>query len=180
MQLMSDYVGLIKNRVQGTMMTPDMNQMVHYRNLAHHQLLSLPPAEALGAQFTQLYPRYEACRLAALIFGIGVTFPLPVWAAPFPRLVVLLRESLMSLDLQVAWNDDLPLLLWILMLAGIAAIHLPDREWLVSALRDVISRIRLVDWEKAKAMLGEVLWLDSACEVGGRTLWDNATQLFQT
>ena len=90
MQSMQDYIELIKTYIRGTIMRLDMNRMVHYRNRAHHKLLTLPPAAELGGIFTYMYPWYEPCRLAALVFGIGVTFPLPVWAAPFARLVGLL------------------------------------------------------------------------------------------
>jgi len=177
MQSMCQYVELIKTYIRGTMMKPDMNLMVHYRNLAHHRLLTLPPAAELGGNFTSVYSCYETCRLAALIFGIGVTFPLPHWAAPFAHLVALLRVSMDRWDLQSVQHEDLPLLLWVLMVGGIAGKDMLEREWLVSNMATVIARLRVRDWEAAKAILRDILWLDSACEVGGRTLWEEVTLL---
>ena len=154
-----------------------MNLLIHHRNLVQYQLLALSPADDLGELFTQMCPKYEACRLAALVFGIGITFPLPVWAAPFPRLIVGLRQALISSDLNGVWNEDLRLLLWMLAVGGIAATDLPVRDWVVSTLGGVVARLRLTNWETARAMLNEILWLDSACERGGRSLWDDAQAL---
>ena len=120
-------------------MKPDINRTVHFRNLAHHKLLTLPPAVELGELSTHLCSWYEPRRLASLIFGIGVNFPLPVLAAPFRRLVALLRQSLNVWDFQIVQKADLPPSLWVLVIGAIAAKDLYEREWLVSTMGMVIA-----------------------------------------
>jgi len=55
------------------------------------------------------------------------------------------------------WNDNDRLLLWILVIGGIAATDFPVRDWFVSSLGTVGAELRLVHWEAAKIMLREVL-----------------------
>ena len=177
MREMVAYVEMVESFCRGTTAKADMNAFTHYRNQAHHQLLSLASAKELGDRFAQLHPVYEPCRLAARIFGISVVFPVPVWAAPYPQLVLELQQALIDLDIgNVSWIAS-DLLLWVVVLGGIAATDTPAREWYVSTLRRFSIHRGLRDWEDAKAVLMEVLWLATACDVPGRVLWDEVTHL---
>ena len=71
-------------------------------------------------------------------------------------------------------NDDIPPLLWVLVVGGIVAQDFNERGWLVSTISLVIARDRLRDWESAKETMSDILRLDSACEVGGRRVWKEA------
>lgn len=170
---MVKYVAMVESYCRGTTAKPNMNSMTHHRNFAHHQLLSLSSATELGRTFSQNYPAYEPCRLAALIFSLGVTFPMPSWAAPFPHLAQALQQALIEVetsDMVLAGSD---ILLWILVLGGIAASEQASvRAWFVTTLRNFSIRRGLDGWEQAKTILTEILWLASACDVAGRTLWD--------
>jgi len=177
MQEMAKYVKMIESYVRGTTTRPDMGAMTHHRNFAQYQLLSLSPGREREFAFNQMYPMYEPCRLAALIFGIGVTFPLPGWAAPFPGVVLALQQALINMNIDPVSCVESDLLLWILVLGGTAAMNMLAREWFVSRLRVISLRKRLYGWEEIKVILTEILWLASACDRAGSALWDEVVQL---
>jgi hypothetical protein len=65
-------------------------------------------------------------------------------------------------------------LLWTLVLGGIAAIDTPERHWFASQLAWIVRRLDIDDWEGVEAILGSFLWLDSACSQGGQLLWSES------
>jgi hypothetical protein len=119
---------------------PDLNMICDLRNLLQYHILSLPPPSDLDAPFCQAHAAYQACRLAALIYGVGVVFPLPAHTAPLSRLARLLSAELVlvSWDFESASVADM--YMWIVSMGGIAATDQPDlRPSVVSALRSAVS-----------------------------------------
>jgi hypothetical protein len=151
-----------------------MCRITNQRNLVQYHLLSLPPAGQFDKNFRKRYPVYEACRLAGLIFGVGVTFPLPAQTAPFSTLVRFLQAELQASGLESTWpcRDAVRILLWVLTVGGIAATGFPERAWFVATLGRVIARSRLSRWQDLKQVLEPMPWLDSACGYAAKKLWD--------
>ncbi|CAG8253481.1 unnamed protein product [Penicillium salamii] len=152
----------------------DVSFLADQRNLTQHTLLSLAPASNLHAFFSLSHSAtYEACRLAALIFGVGVLFPIPAQNTPLHRLARLIQAVLHQPSASELWSSPatrLPLL-WILTLGGIAASDTPERVWYTSALRNVMSKTNIQTWPNLKAVLESMLWYDAACDAAAETLW---------
>jgi hypothetical protein len=65
------------------------------------------------------------------------------------------------------------LLLWILVLGGIAVLDKPERSWYVARLVILVENLEeSTDWEAVEGILERYLWLDSACGHSGRELWE--------
>lgn len=152
----------------------DVSLLADQRNLTQHTLLSVAPAADLHAFFSLLHAAtYEACRLAALIFGVGVLFPIPAQNTPLHRLARLIQAVLHQPNASELWSSPatrLPLI-WILTLGGIAASDTPERVWYTSALRDIMYRTNITTWPSLKAVLESMLWYDAACDAAGEALW---------
>jgi hypothetical protein len=173
-QAMKAYISTVEKYLDGTAAEPDMCRISNQRNLVQYHLLSLPSVAKLNPKFRQSYPVYEACRLAGLIFGVGVIFPLPIRTAPFQTLVKLLQAELWESKLESTWcsRDAVGVLLWILTLGGIAARGLPERAWFVATLGWATAHCDLSRWRDLKQILEMMPWLDSACDNAGQQLWD--------
>ncbi|OQE27135.1 hypothetical protein PENFLA_c006G04530 [Penicillium flavigenum] len=177
-QAVHTYIGIIKASPNST---KDVSLLTDQRNITQHTLLCLSPASDLHAFFS--HPThaatYEACRLAALVFGVGVIFPIPAQNTPLNTLARLIRSVLLqptSTDLWSSPSTRLPLI-WVLTLGGIAANDTPERAWFASALGDITRRTGLNSWASVKAVLASMLWYDAACDTAAETLWqENASR----
>src|SRR5436190_12839547 len=98
-QGMRAYETIVETYCQGTMVLPDMASLIDQRNLTQHSLMSLPAASKCGQDFLETHRIYEACRVAALIYGVGVLFPLPASTRPLPALVRDLKAALQESNL---------------------------------------------------------------------------------
>ncbi|KAH7417892.1 hypothetical protein BKA64DRAFT_700442 [Cadophora sp. MPI-SDFR-AT-0126] len=143
------------------------------------RLLMVPTAEELGmnamvAGFPNLY---ECCRLTAFIFSVAVTFPIP---NTFDVLQHYVQKLKAAIEASYVLRDDedlvAELLLWILMLGGIAALDKPERPWFAEQLSKVKNKLRIA-WDEATSILETFLWLESACGAGGRLLWEESEAL---
>ena len=155
----------------------NLTGMIDRRNAVQHALLSLPPIdELMRTQFTPPHSLYEPIRLTTLLYALGVTFPLPPLLQTHQKIVKLLVKALRILSL----NDHPPpkIMLWILILGGISALGMEEREWFVSQ----ITKITLAypsdygTWEDAECVMHCFLWLESACDAAGRLLWSEVEQ----
>jgi hypothetical protein len=173
-QVMKAYTSIVKKYQDGSITEPDLYRICNQRNFVQYRLLSLLPAQNLDQDFRTSHPVYEICRLAGLIFGVGVIFPLPAQTAPLPTLVKLLQAELQEPRLESDWwfPDAVGVLIWVLTLGGIAATGLPNRIWFVATLGRVTARSGLARWRDLKPVLDQILWLDSACDFGGQQLWE--------
>ncbi|KAL3486010.1 hypothetical protein BJX62DRAFT_229093 [Aspergillus germanicus] len=167
------YVSLVEVYQDGANGVLDGLTMCDNRNLVQWHVLSLAPASELDL-LLQLCPVYEACRLALMIFGVGVTFPLPPGIAQFSRLVSAIRFELQALLVQgsvLANVSSIQACCWCLILGGIVAEQQAERQWFVQELKDILAVLRISTWGQLKGVLRSFLWLDSACDPGGRQLW---------
>ncbi|KAJ5109458.1 Protein of unknown function DUF3468 [Penicillium angulare] len=145
------------------------------RNLTEYTLLAVLPASQVLNYFAHSTQSatYEACRLATLIFGVGVIFPIPAQNSPLTRLAQEIHAILLQPTSSVLWSSPstrVPLL-WILTLAGIAASETPYRSFFVSALAGTARRSGLSSWLELRDMLTEMLWHNTAGEAAGMALW---------
>ncbi|CAG7939824.1 unnamed protein product [Penicillium nalgiovense] len=177
-QAVHTYIGIIKASPNST---KDVSLLNDQRNITQHTLLCLSPASDLHAFFS--HPThaatYEACRLAALVFGVGVIFPIPAQNTPLNTLARLIRSVLLqptSIDLWSSPSTRLPLI-WVLTLGGIAANATPERAWFASALGELARRTGLNSWASVKSVVSSMLWYDAACDTAAETLWqENASR----
>jgi hypothetical protein len=147
--------------------------MCDRRNLVQYNLMSIQPIN--GSEPENAVS--EICRIAAIIYSVGVTFPLAGVGAPLESLVKMLKTELQKCNLlEIATLSPATdrLLLWVLMMGGIAAMDKSERPWFAAQLSNVINRSRLTHWKDLKSALKSTLWLDSACDMGGRDLWREA------
>jgi len=114
---------------------------------------------------------YESTRLATYIYALLITFPFSANMAPFEELAALLRNEVSVLDTLDLCIEDIKLLVWVLVMGGIAAVAAVERVWFVSMLREVVGVVEIRSWEEMRDLLGGFLWLGSANDVDGRVLW---------
>lgn len=153
----------------------DESLVADQRNLTQYTLLSIPPSTDLPTYYSHPTEAatYEACRLAALVFAVGVIFPIPAPNTPLPKLAQQLQSVLQQSSSSALWtspNTRIPLI-WILILGGIAASDTPERPFFVSALGETARRSGLTSWQDVKRVLEMMLWYDVACDEAGESLW---------
>ncbi|KAJ6022200.1 hypothetical protein N7540_007704 [Penicillium herquei] len=121
------YTRSIESYVRGDTLRLDAQMMCDRRNLAQYNLMSIPSTSGQHHESALS----EICRIAAIIYSIGVTFPLSGVGAPFPKLVQLLQSELenseiLESDPQVSTTNQV--LLWVLTMGGIASIERSERK----------------------------------------------------
>ncbi|KAH8429114.1 uncharacterized protein LDX57_006784 [Aspergillus melleus] len=166
---MNNVDGILHKTIKG-----DNALLADQRNLIQHTLQALPPAIQ-----TEAYPSfpdqgvvYEASRLAALVYSVGVVFPLPAQSSPLARLALFLRGTINNWRSKPTWTHPqaLVLILWALTLGGIASDNRPEREWFVQVLGQTLREHHISTWAELRTMLRMILWYDTACDEAGRAL----------
>lgn len=176
------YTNIVEDYLKGKMVKPDLTMIVDQRNLVHYTILSLPSANELQCHTYQSHKIiYEACRLAALIYGVGVVFPLPSGSTPLSDLARLIQTILQTPSSPCVWEyaDAGIALIWALALGGIAAENLPERTWFITTLGHTARQNRISCWAEFRNALGSLLWCDAACDQPGKRLWLEVARSFQ-
>jgi hypothetical protein len=152
-----------------------MSLLADQRNMTQYTLLSLPPANQIMPYFSHpsYASTYEASRVAAIIFGVGVVFPIPAKNTPLHNLALQLQSVLRQPDAAALWSSPKSrmVLLWVLTLGAIAARDSPARAWFVSMLGATVRRSGLSSWADLKNLLNMMIWYDVACDEAGEALW---------
>jgi hypothetical protein len=164
--------------LQGKPFSLSSGEINRARVAVQHRLVSLPPDNEVIIEPSILSLSelniYECVRLTALIFGVAVVHPIPNPHNVLVELVRRLKISIVGLDKEIG-NFAMELsgvLLWMMVLGGIASSDKPERPWFVSQLALIVRKLRLVDWGGVEDILESFLWLESACGKSGRELWD--------
>lgn len=174
------YVDIMKTCM---MDTHDVSLLSDQRNLTQYTLLSVPPAADLQSTSTSTFSQpieeaaYEACRLAMLIFAVGVVFPIPANNTPLPGLAQKLQAVLKKPEAAEMFTTTnyYVLLIWVLTLGGIAAWDSPaERAFFGSALIEITGRTGLNVWADVKRGMGFMLWYDIACDEAGEAFFTEA------
>ncbi|KAL2066123.1 hypothetical protein VTL71DRAFT_2194 [Oculimacula yallundae] len=142
------------------------------------RLLFLPSAEELGFEknFAVVGGTnfYECCRLTAFIYSVAVTFPIPNTRVVLRYYVGLLKAAIEDLEVESFEDGKVDeIMLWILMMGGIAALGKEEREWFVETLGILREKME-ISWSEAIGIFEKFLWLNSACGAGGKRLWEDS------
>lgn len=171
------YISEVEIYEDGMPVGTDM--LCDHRNIIQWHIMSLLPSTQLGSSHASTFPLYEACRLALIIFGVGVAFPLPPQSAPLVTLGRMLKIELKAYHQE---TKDIPpsarsLYVWILTLGGIAATGSSEREWFVDKLQLHTACHGISIWDDFETELKSTLWLSSACTLPGKLIWDEVMGL---
>lgn len=167
-------------RFQDGMQDVDQVDLCDVRNVVQWHIMALLPSSQLDPAIIQFCPVYEICRLALMIFGIGIVFPLPLSAIQLGQLSRMMQVALqLLLDFESLHGTQPPSMIeaqcWCLVLGGMVA-EPPQRAWYVEELRRVLSSLGISTWKMLKMTLHRFLWWEVSCEISGRQLWDEAIE----
>jgi hypothetical protein len=174
-QSMVDLTIFIDCHCNGTKPIRNFTTFIDRRNYVQHSLMSLPSGEELLKEEVSSISLYESIRHVAIIYSAAVTFPLPALSGHFHKLAAILQTLLESSKFDPCWRHCPRTLLWILILGGIAASDTREREWFVRNIAIVAKVSKVATWEQVVGVMEGFLWLDSACDAGGRILWAEVT-----
>lgn len=173
-------MSLVERFIDGIEISPNSATILcDSRNSVQWHIMSLLPASQLGAVAPHVIQSYETYRIALIIFGVGVLFPLQPQSAPLQKLVKLLQLELQScagssreLSSSSSSSTGFDIHLWCFFMGGIAATGTQERPWFVDELRRVYEHDAVSTWDEVRVILKSVLWLDSACDSAGKDLWN--------
>lgn len=177
---MRDYNTVINLYSQGLIPQLELAVIADRRNYIQFTLISLPSIREIHGQFIKTHRTYEPTRLAAMVYSLLIIFPLPAANRPFPRLAMMMANALSEPDVNPLtsslWQGSRELLLWVLVVGGMAAKHTPHREWFANTLGEAIRNPdgSVSTWEDVKAVLTGIMWMDSVCDMGGQAVWTDA------
>jgi hypothetical protein len=171
LRAMSNLTIDIESYCQGAPATSDLATIIDKRNKIQHLLLSLPTYEELSSFLVDSPSLYEPIRLTSLIYSLAVVIPLPPSRSPHQQLATLLQSILVQPHASACWEESPSLVLWCLILGGIAAFGTDCRNWYIQNIMALSARMGLYSWLDVASEMRRYLWLESACDVGGRELW---------
>lgn len=154
---------------RGGRYAPSLSDIIAARTVTQHRLLSLAPPSSDIPQPDECI--YNATRVAALIYSDMVLFPLPPQAGVKPKLADMLRRALDCCTIQSCWGSHPRLLLWTVVVGGIAASSTSHRPWYASRLHKLSTKLEIYDWELIKKILSSFLWWDYICDEPAKKLW---------
>lgn len=172
LQSMVDLTFNIESHCRGINLISDLKVFIEKRNAIQHSLMSLPTGDELEYGEISSVCLYESIRHAAIIYSVAVTFPLPPVSGIFRKLAGSLKDILEKSKLDPCWQLYPKTLLWMLILGGIAASETTHRAWYVRNLAALSSALDLTEWKDIAEEAENYLWLESACDAGGSSLWD--------
>lgn len=171
LQDMANLAIVIDGHCRGARPIADMGMFIYRRNALQHRLMSLSTGDELNAGEVGYPNFYEAIRLAMVIFSAAVTFPLPPLSGIFPKLARNLVGVLEMSELESYKQRYPKSILWVLIMGGISAIGTEDRPWYIDSLREVARELGFWEWDDIAREMEAFLWLSSACDSGGSSLW---------
>ncbi|KIW81531.1 hypothetical protein Z517_04557 [Fonsecaea pedrosoi CBS 271.37] len=168
---LSQYTLAVDDYLQNRPEAPSLAVLEELRCFVMHGMLSLTPDldEPCAAGVEVL----QACHLAALTYAMLCVFPLP--AAPFDLLARHVRLCLSRCTSARAWSDAPHLMLWITVVAGVAATGSggDTRAWFVGIIDRYRRKLKIDSWTALKEdVLLEFLWLPTTNDGDGIELWD--------
>ena len=168
------YTSMLDRYQRGAVKNLDMALIADQRNLIQHHLMSLPTAAEMKVVSTaKVKGVYEVCRIATLIFSMGIVLPLQKLCAAYNPLVEKLKLELLELQdtIDIYQPEVLELIIWVTVLGAIAAEKTSKRSWFVHVLKHLTEPLLLSGWEDLEDRLEGILWLRNACNNAGYRLW---------
>lgn len=171
LQALADLTVVVECYCRGITPVPELSTVIDRRNFVQHTLLSLPTADELEFAEVSSVHLYEAIRYTALIYSAAVTFPLPPTTGIYDKLTARLKSVLEESKLDLCWTLYPKTLLWVLTLGGIASSVTAHRCWYVQNLAAISAALNISRWDEVAEEVEQYLWLERACDAGGRKLW---------
>jgi hypothetical protein len=156
------------------------------RNAVQYRFLNLPrlnePLSAIldfsknqvDAEFASIaLAVYKCCWLASSIFTTHITFPLPTKRRFREDLVPQLQSAIADCDPIASRRDVAQMLLWCLMIGGIAAEDVDPalRSWYVARFEELCEMLDIQTWLDVQELVRCFAWTDVACDHGGSKIW---------
>lgn len=143
------------------------------RNFAHHAIMSLPSAQefttATGVLCDELY---EPSRLGCLVYSILTIFPVPPTTSLYRRVIFDLQRSLFNTKVMHQQElDRYASLAWLLSMAGLMCIGMPERHEVVVQLMQVLDDLKIKTLSSYITLLQGFLWHSSTSEIDGMEIW---------
>ena len=173
MREMLNLTVLVENYLQGSLANPDILALSCMRDQARHKLWSLPTgAVLLGPLGDNGF--YECCRLSALMFASSVLFPMPRSTGVPQKIIKGIKQCIDQASLVFLTSVGVRrFFIWVLMLTGIAADGLSERQWVEETLTGLLTVEGAFRWSEVKKIVESFLWMGFACDDGAMGLWDN-------
>ncbi|KIX92143.1 uncharacterized protein Z520_12136 [Fonsecaea multimorphosa CBS 102226] len=119
-----------------------------------------------------------AIRLGLLAFSSQVFLQLPDFRVRRTSLSAAYEESLVGLDiLEEQWP---PLLLWLLIVGGVAVIDEPGSVWLKLRLKSAIERCGVVLWDDFRDMMDSFMWIGLVFDQAAKGVFYSALSSLDT
>lgn len=157
---------------RGTVRNLNLLVLGSRKQALHHAILSLPERRAGGEGSL-----YEAVRLTALVFDVGILFPLPPCVGVLARLVRGIKDALEEVSIEEVSNDSVQALTWILFVGGIAAKGMEERRWFVQRLARLVEWMGVTRWRDVKTVLRSFVWMGMAMDDEGMEVYDEGSNL---
>jgi hypothetical protein len=94
------------------------------------------------------------------------------------RLIKDIKQCVDQTDLLALVSEATrPFFIWVLMLVGIAADGLPERQWAEETLTSLLLIEGASRWNEVKNIVESFLWMEFACDGGAVKLWDKVAAL---
>ncbi|CAM1507994.1 Fc.00g048420.m01.CDS01 [Cosmosporella sp. VM-42] len=153
---------LIKNITEAG---DDPEYFIRHRNSVQHRLLCLPQ------------DRDKLALHATMIFSYGAIFPI---SDPQPMGKLTKKLSFGILDPKLVASHSEEFLLWASMIGGISAWGGEFQAVFTLIVAQQAELLGVSDWNEAVPILEKFLWLDQACDNGGRLIWEQALASTET
>jgi hypothetical protein len=156
---------------KGTLRRANLSALLNRRVKVHHAVLSLPTADEACVQEDQR-SIYECCRFSAILYSTAVLFPSPPSKRTLPRIASMMKTTIEDFKLETCFEGGGKLLVWALLLGGIASEGTLERVWFLRRLKPLLAMEGIVQWRLLTDLVDRFLWMDSACEDGALGVWE--------
>lgn len=169
----------------------DLTALGNCRNLVQYQLLELPvdaddlsrvldvPNEGATAEETDtVFQIYLTCRLAALLYSLHVTFPLPRTGPQRDCLLPVLQSCMSSINERYTDPRIAEILLWCAVIGGASAYGSKHRLWFLSEIGSLCDLLNMHTWDQMLECLQSFAWVGSACDQAGEVIWREVNILY--
>jgi hypothetical protein len=155
----------------GTLRQPNLRALLNRRVKSHHAVLSLPTADEAFISEDQR-SIYECCRVGAILYSTAVLFPSPPSKRTLPKIASQLKSVIEDFRLETCFDGGGKLLIWALLLGGIASEGTLERVWFLRRLKPLLAMEGVLEWRLLTDLVERFLWMDSACEDGALSVWE--------
>lgn len=159
----------VDDYIAGRPARKSLHILAEERLYVQHTFLSMLWMQS-GMAASNQAPIITVCHLAGVIYSLQCVFPLPT--APFELVVRQLTEQFAAHDFAHEWTQAPQLMIWIIVMLGIAAVDMPEQSWAVAVLDRCVRRLNVASWDDLKILLLKYLWLPITNDPDGMDLWD--------